>query len=93
MERTVPSLKDLHKEISGGSDLGALSLLRFTMQILQRWVPCRSSRFSKQNMLAFRVQQGLCFVVFVYYRFHTTVVNCVLFDFFYLGKYLISFTI
>ncbi|KAG0563158.1 hypothetical protein M758_8G008300 [Ceratodon purpureus] len=37
VERTVPSLKDLQKEISGGSDLGALSLLRFTMQILQRW--------------------------------------------------------
>ncbi|KAG0557088.1 hypothetical protein KC19_11G101300 [Ceratodon purpureus] len=35
--RTVPSLKDLQKEINGGSDLGALSLLRTAMQILQRW--------------------------------------------------------
>lgn len=46
VERTVPSLKDLQKEISGGSDLGALSLLRFTMQILQRSVLCHRNQLS-----------------------------------------------
>lgn len=51
LERTVPSLKDLQREISGGSDLGALSLLRFAMQIIQRWVPSQNSRMSKQNIL------------------------------------------
>lgn len=39
MARTVPSLKDLQKEVSGGSDLGALSLLRIAMQMIQRWAP------------------------------------------------------
>lgn len=39
LARTVPSLKDLQREISGGADLGALSLLRFAMQIIQRLVP------------------------------------------------------
>ena len=35
--RTVPSLRELQKEIDGGSDMGALSLLRTAMSMLQRW--------------------------------------------------------
>lgn len=36
--RNVPSLKVLEKKISHGSSMGALSLLRTAMQLLQRWV-------------------------------------------------------
>lgn len=50
--KTVPSLKDLQQEISGGSDLGALSLLRTAMQILQRWVPYSSSYLSISDVRA-----------------------------------------
>jgi hypothetical protein len=51
LARTVPSLKDLQKEISGGSDLGALSLLRTAMQIIQRWVAYCSSYFFRNCIL------------------------------------------
>jgi Asp-tRNA(Asn)/Glu-tRNA(Gln) amidotransferase A subunit family amidase len=37
LARAVPSLKDLQKEINVSSELGALSLLRIAMQMLQRW--------------------------------------------------------
>jgi len=70
LERTVPSLKDLKREISGGSDLGALSLLRFAMQIIQRWVPCQNSRMSKQNILDVVIRsEKLVFNLFVSYSF------------------------
>ncbi|KAG0583276.1 hypothetical protein M758_3G124400 [Ceratodon purpureus] len=35
--RNVPSLKEFEKEISNGSSIGALTLLRTAMQLLQRW--------------------------------------------------------
>jgi len=35
--RNVPSLQEFKKEISNGADLGALTLLRNAMQLLQRW--------------------------------------------------------
>lgn len=38
--RNVPSLQEFKKEISNGSDLGALTLLRNAMQLLQRWALC-----------------------------------------------------
>lgn len=38
--RNVPSLKVLEKEISHGSSMGPLSLLRTAMQLIQRWVMC-----------------------------------------------------
>lgn len=37
IRRNVPSLKELEKEISNGSPIGALTLLRTAMQLLQRW--------------------------------------------------------
>jgi hypothetical protein len=69
VERTVPSLKDLQKEISGGSDLGALSLLRFTMQILQRWITIAQQPLLKAEHIDVGVQQGPFFVVLLCYRF------------------------
>ena len=36
--RNVPSLKEFEKEISNGSSIGALTLLRTAMQLLQRCV-------------------------------------------------------
>lgn len=50
MASAVPSLKVLQKEI--GSDMGAISLLRTAMQMIQRWIFHRYSHLIKSSVVA-----------------------------------------